>query len=55
VKIKKAKSEFTVEEREEMESRETVSTKGSEQREKNKAGRLAAGQEPGSERLGTEQ
>lgn len=55
VKIKKAESEFTVEEREEMESRETVSTGWSEQREKNRGGRPAAGQEYGRERLGTQQ
>jgi MFS family permease len=55
VKIKKAESEFTVEEREEMESRETVSTKGSEQREKNEAGRPAARRESGRGRLGTQQ
>jgi hypothetical protein len=55
VKIKKAESEFTVEEREEMESRETVSTEGSKQQEKNDAGRPAARQEAGRERLGTQQ
>jgi MFS family permease len=54
VKIKKAESEFTVEEREEMESRERTSTEGSALREKNEAGRLAVGQEPGSLRLGNE-
>jgi len=55
VKIEKAESEFTVEEREEMESRETVSTGWSEQREKNRGGRPAVGQEYGRERLGTQQ